>query len=185
MSENDAIAEAVPPKLSRYRSTRGGTTNVEMATPPAPVNSVELNPSLARSRSRYRRNRPLSNGNIVPPTPAIPGHARIRPVRGSQRPATSHPLAPQSEEEAHTRELHRQGAMEQLTGGNNSAQHTGQPQVPASSRPAVQQPRSQPAPAHPPRSSNSGNDGNRKSFFQKVKLSRSAKKNEPSRTTLG
>ncbi|KAJ9486063.1 hypothetical protein VN97_g7282 [Penicillium thymicola] len=185
MSENSVTAQAVPQKLSRYRSMRGGTTDFEMNTPPAPVNSVEQNPSLARSRSRYRRNRPSSNGHIVPPTPAIPGHARIRPGRESERPATSHPLATQNEEEAHTRELHRQGAMEQLTGGDNSAQHTGRPQVSVSPKQAAQKPRSQPAPAHPPRSSNSENDGNRKSFFQKVKLARSAKKNEPLPNYIG
>ncbi|KUM56229.1 hypothetical protein ACN42_g10990 [Penicillium freii] len=185
MSENSATTQAIPQKLSRYRSMRGGTTDVEMATPPAPVNSVEQNPSLARSRSRYRRNRPSSNGHIVPPPPAIPGHARIRSARESERPSTSHPLATQNEEEAHTRELHRQGAMEQLTGGDNSAQHTGRPRVSASPKQAAQQPRSQPAPAHPPRSSNSGNDGNRKSFFQKVKLVRSTKKNEPLPNYIG
>jgi hypothetical protein len=55
--------------------------------------------------------------------------------------------------------------MEQLTGDNS--QHI-RPQVPAPPK-QIAQPRSQ----APPRSSHSGNDGNRKSFFQKVKLSRS------------
>ncbi|CAG8110521.1 unnamed protein product [Penicillium nalgiovense] len=166
MSENNATAaQSVPQKFSRYRGMRGVTTDVEMAAPPAPVNSVgEQNPSIARSRSRYRRNRPLSNGNIAPPTPAIPGYARTLPEK-QRNERENEP------EELRRREAHRQGAMEQLTGGDNSAQHT-RPQVSAPPKPIAQQPRSQPAPA-PPRSSHSGNDGNRKSFFQKVKLSRS------------
>ncbi|KAK4868594.1 hypothetical protein LT330_006796 [Penicillium expansum] len=197
MSENSvtATAQSVPQKPSRYRSMRGGTNaEVEMSAPPAPANSVgEQNPSIARSRSRYRRNRPSSNGNIVPPTPAIPGHARTQPqaqrneLRERERPTTSRTLSTQDEEEAHTREVDRQGAMAQLTGGDNSAQHIRRPKVSTPPKQVAQQPRSQPASAHPPYSSNSGNDGNRKSFFQKVKLSRSkdAKKNEPVPNYIG
>lgn len=192
MSENSvtATAQSVPQKFSRYRSMRGVTTgDVEMAAPPAPANTVgEQNPSIARSRSRYRRNRPPSNGNIVPPTPAIPGHARTQreeqrsELRERERATTSRPLATQNEEESRIHEVHRQGAMEQLTGGDNSAQHVRRPQLSAPQKQVAQQPRSQPALAHPPRSAHSANDGNRKSFFQKVKLSRSkdhVKKNEP------
>lgn len=161
MSENSATAaQSVPQKFSRYRGMRGVTTD-EMAAP-APGNSVgEQNPSIARSRSRYRRNRPLSNGNIAPPTPAIPGYAR--PLPEKQRNEREN-----EREELRRREAHRQGAMEQLIGDNS--QHI-RPQVSAPPK-QIAQPRSQPALA-PPRSSHSGNDGNRKSFFQKVKLTRS------------
>jgi hypothetical protein len=72
--------------------------------------------------------------------------------------------------------------MERLTGGDNS-EHIRKPLVSFPPKQA-QLPRSQPAPAHPPAhpppSSHSEHDGHRKSFFQKVKLSRSkdAKKTE-------
>ncbi|EKV11041.1 hypothetical protein PDIG_52940 [Penicillium digitatum PHI26] len=171
---------------------RGTTGDVEMATPPTLVNSIgQQNLSIARSRSRYRRNRPASNENLVPPTPAIPGHARPRlevrrnEPRERERPATSHSGTTQNEEEAHTREVDRQGAMEKLTGGENSAQDIRRPQVSVLSKQVVQQPRSQPVLAHPPRSNNSGNDGNRKSFFQMVKLSRSTKKMGPLPNYIG
>ncbi|KAJ5262719.1 hypothetical protein N7524_008024 [Penicillium chrysogenum] len=102
MSENSATAaQSVPQKFSRYRGMRGVTTD-EMAAP-APGNSVgEQNPSIARSRSRYRRNRPLSNGNIAPPTPAIPGYAR--PLPEKQRNEREN-----EREELRRREAHRQG----------------------------------------------------------------------------
>ncbi|KAJ5837099.1 hypothetical protein N7447_003125 [Penicillium robsamsonii] len=192
MSED--MTQSVTRKFSRYRA-RGATTGDVKMPPPAPVTSVgEQNPSIARSRSRYRRNRPTSNGNGAPPTPAIPGYARTQPdqrsERGSERAATR-PLATQNEE-ARTRELHRQGAMEQLTGGDNSAQNIRQPQASVLPKQVAQLPRSQPAPvqppAHPPRSAHSENDGHRKSFFQKVKLSRSkdhVKKNEPLPNYIG
>ncbi|CAG8900536.1 unnamed protein product [Penicillium egyptiacum] len=176
MSENSvtAMAQSVPQKFSRYRGMRGVTTDVEMAAPPAPVNSIgEQNPSIARSRSRYRRNRPLSNGNIAPPTPAIPGYARTRPAEQRNE------LRQSEREGSRAREAHRQDAMEQLTGGDSTAQHI-RPQASAPPKQVAQQPRSQPAPAHPSRSSHSGNDWNRKSFFQKVKLSRS--KDHPKKT---
>ncbi|KAI2683409.1 hypothetical protein DTO013E5_6121 [Penicillium roqueforti] len=165
MSENSvtATAQSLPQMFSRYRGMPGATTgDVEMAAPPAPVHSIgEQNPSIARSRSRYHRNRPQSSGNVAPP-PAIPGYARTQleqrgELRQNERAATSRPLAEQDEEEEEAREVHRQGAMEQLTGGEISAQ----------------QPRSEPVPARPPHSSHSSNDEHRKSFFQKVKLSRS------------
>ncbi|KAJ5181307.1 hypothetical protein N7472_011267 [Penicillium cf. griseofulvum] len=169
MTEN-STAQSVTRKFSRYRA-RGAITGVEMPAP-APVNS-EQNPSIARSRSRYRRNRPTSNGNCVPRIPAIPGRAQTQPDRSereSERSATS--LA---NEEARTREMDRQRAMERLTGGDNS-EHIRKPQVSFSSKQA-QLPRSQPAPAHlpahPPPSSHSEHEGHRKSFFQKVKFSRS------------
>ncbi|KAJ5365967.1 hypothetical protein N7517_008853 [Penicillium concentricum] len=194
MSEN-TTAQSVTRKFSRYRARSATTGDVEMP-PPAPVASVEQNPSIARSRSRYRRNRPTSNGNDAPPTPAIPGHARTqleqRSERESERAAASRPLATQNEEDACTRELHRQGAMEQLTGGDNSAQNTRQPQASVLPKQVAQLPRSQPAPAqppaHPPRSAHSENDSHRKSFFQKVKLSRSkdhVKKTDPLPNYIG
>ncbi|CAI7600856.1 unnamed protein product [Penicillium glandicola] len=170
---NTTAVQSVPQKFSRYRGARGVTTEIEMAAPPAPVNSVEQNPSLARSRSRYRRNRPSSNGNGAPPAPAIPSHARTQPekqwndIQESEWAANSHPFARQNEEEVRTREVHRQGAMEQLTGGHMP------PRVSTPPKQVAQQPRSQPALVHAPRNSHSGNDTNRKSFFQKVKLSRS------------
>ncbi|KAJ5958052.1 uncharacterized protein N7479_005202 [Penicillium vulpinum] len=170
--------QSVSQNFSRYRA-QGMTTDVEMPAP-APVKSVEQNPSLARSRSRYRRNRPSSNGNSAPPLPIIPGHARTQPeqrgeLREIERATINRPLATQNEKGSYMREVHRQGAMEQLTGGDNSAQSIRQPQVSASasSKQVPQQPRSQPASEHAPRSSHSGNDGNRLTFFQKVKLSRS------------
>lgn len=136
--------------------------------PPAPVASVEQNPSIARSRSRYRRNRPANDS--APPPPAISGQARAQP--GTQRNeqeaceggATSRQLAKKDEAR---REAHRQDAMHQLT-GDQSSKETQRPQV--SSPPAQPKPKSQRAPD--PHSSHPGNDSSRKSFFQKVKLSK-------------
>ncbi|KAJ5165626.1 uncharacterized protein N7500_007456 [Penicillium coprophilum] len=193
MSENMA-AQSVTRKFSRYRARGATTGDVEMP-PPAPVASVgEQNPSIARSRSRYRRNRPSSNGNIAPPTPALPSYARLQPNQRSEGEsvrATNRPLATQ-DEVAYTRQAHRQDAMEQLTGEDTSAQHVGQPQASVTPKQVAPLPRSQTAPAHPPahppRSAHSENDGYRKSFFQKVKLSRSKdhdKKNEPLPNYIG
>ncbi|KAJ5795290.1 hypothetical protein N7457_001889 [Penicillium paradoxum] len=174
MNPNSATAVQTVQKFSRYRGARGVVTgDVAMAPPPAPVPSVEPNPSIARSRSRYRRNRPPVDGNGVPPIPTTLAHARPQPeTRGEQVPseqaAASHQVAKQNKEEA-LREAHRQNAMQQLTGEDQSAQQPRRPQVLAPS--AQRQPRSQRAPDPPP-SSHSGNDSSRKSFLQKVKLSK-------------
>ncbi|KAJ5462595.1 hypothetical protein N7475_007539 [Penicillium sp. IBT 31633x] len=180
MSNNSTITAVQPvsQKFSRYRGARGVIAgDVEMAPPPAPVTSVgEQNPSIARSRSRYRRNRP-ANGNDVPSTPTISNNARTQPsaqrseLRQTERAAFNRPLAEQDEDEEHMREAHRQDAMQQLIGGNQSTQQTQRPQVSAPPKQDAQhQPRSQAVPSNPPRSSHSGNDSTRKSFFQKVKL---------------
>jgi hypothetical protein len=147
---------------------------------PAPVNSVsEPNPSIARSRSRYRRNRPPanSNGSPTPAIPAISSHAQIQPEvhrneqRESEGAAIGLPLAEQNEKETHAREAHRQDAMQQLTGKEQLTQQPRRPQVSAPPKDDPQQkPRSRPA---NPSCNSQGNDSNRKSFFQKVGLSRS------------
>ncbi|KAJ5146501.1 uncharacterized protein N7515_001065 [Penicillium bovifimosum] len=183
-----AAVHAVPQKFSRYRGARGLITgNVEMA-PPAPVNSAsEPNPSIARSRSRYRRNRPPANSNGLPAStiPAIPGHAQTqsevhRNEHRENEGAIGLPLAGQNEKVARAREAHRQNAMKQLTGQEQLTQEPRRPQT--SAPPAYdpqQKPRSQPA---KPSRNSQGSDRNRKTFFQKVGLARSkenAKKVEP------
>ena len=193
MSESSpAAVQPVSRKFSRYRGARG-TGDVEMVAPPAPVSSGEQNPSIARSRSRYRRNRPPANGNGPPPTPAISDHARTPPRQRElrERPRAANPSAIQEDGEARAREVHRQDAMEQLTGGDE-AQHFRRPQVSATDRlpphkvdARHRQPRADPS-AHPPRSAQSG-DSNRKSFFQKVnsKVRDHVKKSEPTPKYIG
>ncbi|KAJ5775076.1 uncharacterized protein N7511_000087 [Penicillium nucicola] len=112
------------------------------------ASTSEQNPSLARSRSRYRRNRPT---DAIPP-PAIPtqqtkGNAQTKPTRNVTQ--------PNDEEDA--REAHRQNTMDQLTGGGNATTH---PRRKETSR------------AERSRARDTAPDTNRKSFFDRVKLSK-------------
>ncbi|KAJ5851474.1 uncharacterized protein N7529_010859 [Penicillium soppii] len=165
MNESVPAAQPVSRKFSRYRAARGAG-EVEMAPSPALVSSSEQNPSIARSRSRYRRNRP-QNASGQPPTPAIADHARTPPRQHETRESPS--VAKQEDGEARAREMHRQDAMHQLTGGDES-QQIRRPEVSAQDRAPPHKEarlRQRADPAHPPRSAQSG-DASRKSFFQKV-----------------
>ncbi|KAJ5980959.1 hypothetical protein N7481_008257 [Penicillium waksmanii] len=146
----------------------------------------EQNPSIARSMSRYRRNRrPTTSGDASTPTPAVPDRARNQPVPPVPDVTSQTPAA-----EEHVREQHRLDAMAQLTGGDQSSR-------PAVSRYEKQekQPqaktKAQPVPTHQQTSrvdTRSHHDArpasgdNRKSLLQKMKLSKSSKTplpNEP------
>jgi hypothetical protein len=155
-----------------------------MPAPPVPVIS-EQNPSIARSRSRYRRNRP-TNENGPPPTPAISEHARTPPQRGQRESPRANP--PRQEDGEARREVHRHDAMEQLTGGNGS-QQIRRPQVSSPDRPLHKvdaRQRQRADPTHPPRSAHLG-DSNRKSLFQKVnsKVRNHVKKSESAPKYIG
>ncbi|KAJ5398218.1 hypothetical protein N7509_006331 [Penicillium cosmopolitanum] len=146
----------------------------------------EQNPSIARSMSRYRRNRrPNTSGDAPTPTPAVPDRARNQPVPPVPD-VTSQTLAA----EVHAREQHRLDAMAQLTGGDQSSrsaisQYEKQEKQPQSRTKA------QPVPTHQQTSrvdTRSHHDArpasgdNRKSLLQKMKLSKSSKTplpNEP------
>ncbi|KAJ5321851.1 uncharacterized protein N7506_010981 [Penicillium brevicompactum] len=141
-----------------------------MSASSAPTSMGEQNPSIARSRSRYRRNRPTT-GNGPPPTPAISDHARTPPRQPARESPRTGCAARHTEEGINARDTHRQDAMDQLTGGDKSLQSRpppsaiGKPPQKVDARQRL--PRGEPA--HPPRSAQSGEPG-RKSFFQKVNL---------------
>ncbi|CAG8288622.1 unnamed protein product [Penicillium salamii] len=135
-----------------------------MAAPSVQTGMGEQNPSIARSRSRYRRNRPTT-GNGPPPTPAISEHAPT-PPRQHARESPRTGVSARHEEGSYARDTHRQDAMDQLTGGDGSQKsrtHVSAPPQKVEAR--HRQPRADPT--HPPRSAQSGDSG-RKSFFQKV-----------------
>ena len=115
----------------------------------------EQNPSIARSRSRYRRNRPTE---ALPPTPAISSQRE----NGDNAQAKPTKNANLNEEDARAREAHRQNTMEQLTGGNNATQLSRRPN--GSAKEASRAERSRTRDTTP--------DTHRKSFFDKVKLSK-------------
>lgn len=143
----------------------------------------QQNPSIARSMSRYRRNRPSAHTDAsaasgTPPTPALPDHVKAQcapALPSSAKPALG-------SEEGRAREKHRKNAMAQLTGDapvrvassrtakeargatSEKAHHKDQPTT-TSSRP-VQSGR--PKVDVPP----SSTDSNRKSLLQKVGLSK-------------
>lgn len=71
----------------------------------------QQNPSIARSMSRYRRNRPATSGNTS--VPAIPRHATAPPAA-----LLPNHTKQQMTENVQARDQHRQNAMEQLTGGS-------------------------------------------------------------------
>ncbi|KAJ5919594.1 hypothetical protein N7454_009429 [Penicillium verhagenii] len=176
---------------SRYRSAREGThTGTEVgggvvakdaaARPPSNkgAQSNETNPSIARSMSRYRRNRPPAS-NTSMPVPAISNLAGAQPIP----PLPGKINATFTNEEERIREKHRLDAMEQLTGGSQESE----PTPSYWSRSAQSQKRrskkvnkEEPAPMQKHESSQgarptsipSTNTGERKSFLQRVKLSR-------------
>ncbi|KAJ5381968.1 uncharacterized protein N7496_004396 [Penicillium cataractarum] len=165
--------------VDRQRDNRDKTeTNAHPAI--AGVNATnQPNPSIARSMSRYRRNRP-SAASATPPTPALP--SRVKAQCAPALPSSAKPALGAEEERA--REQHRQNAMAQLTGApvptqalpsqsakaarevqSGKALHKDPPAT-TSSRP-VQSSRHK-ADAPP-----SSSDSNRKSLLQKVGLSKS------------
>jgi hypothetical protein len=128
--------------------------------------SSEQNPSIARSRSRYRRNRPTE---AIPPPPAISNQHETRD--NAQAKPTQNVKHDDGEEGA--REAHRQNTMDQLTGGQNATQL---PRRPKASR------------AERSRTRNTAPDTHRKSFFDRVKLSKvkaAVTKSEPVPNYIG
>ena len=87
----------------------------------AVVQQQQQNPSIARSMSRYRRNRPVVAVNSATlPAPPAPSAStiseRVNTQGLSTQPGNRVPLASKELEEEEEREKHRQNAMAQLTG---------------------------------------------------------------------
>lgn len=206
MEDPSGNVMAQPPSRqpSRYRSTREGTrAGPDMGCGPTTNyttmayqtksgdESQETNPSIARSMSRYRRNRPSANAgnNLGGKTSSVSDRARAHPVPVPPLPGNAKPTANTTaiEEEERRKALHRLDAMEQLTGAppeaappkNSSrrfarAQQTSSDSTKTSShKDAKQMQPSEPAAKHRPSSNPSVSTTERKSFLQKVKLSRS------------
>ncbi|KAJ5586688.1 uncharacterized protein N7459_002453 [Penicillium hispanicum] len=124
----DAAMQPAAVKPSRYRQTQDGQFRAHhidktesMAQASGGRKSSEQNPSIVRSMSRYRRNRPSGHGNTaaVPSVPRLPvesDHASTKPVPPLPAPAQEDPEVP--ERSGREREKHRQNAMDQLTGGS-------------------------------------------------------------------
>ncbi|KAJ5089039.1 hypothetical protein N7532_007723 [Penicillium argentinense] len=168
---------------------RKGEPPVRPATGDGQAN--EQNPSIARSMSRYRRNRRPPSGNAPTPTPAIPHPAYNQPMPVPLPDKTQKSWAA---DEERAREKHREDAMAQLTGEDL-------PSRPVRRHERSQknlQPRqtSEPAPAKQLASQVDGrrhqsgarpaSDEHRKSFLQKIKLSKSKETmNEPPPRYIG
>lgn len=161
-------------------------TETTMRPATAAANAAsQQNPSIARSMSRYRRNRPPAcTDSAAPPTPALPDRRKVdcAPVL----PSSAKRVLGLEDEKA--REQHRQNAMAQLTGAaalvpvvstrsakparevqSGKALHKDQSKTTSattSSRP-VQSGR------HKADTPPSSSDTNRKSLLQKVGLSKS------------
>lgn len=161
-------------------------TETSMRPATAAANAVsQQNPSIARSMSRYRRNRPPAcTDSAAPPTPALPNPRKVdcAPVL----PSSAKPVLGLEEEKA--REQHRLNAMAQLTGAPvpvpvassrtakatkevkpGKALHKDQTSTTSattSSRPAQ-------SGRHKADTPPSSSDTNRKSLLQKVGLSKS------------
>ncbi|KAJ5908650.1 hypothetical protein N7495_001332 [Penicillium taxi] len=115
-------------KMSRYRAAREASKMDNEVQPKVPVsrpttsgtnNSSDQNPSIARSMSRYRRNRAPEKVDAcatMPPIPARTKHQAAPPV-----PDVSKRARAKDEEEERLREIHRLNAMAQLTGGSQSS----------------------------------------------------------------
>ncbi|KAJ5272381.1 hypothetical protein N7478_007506 [Penicillium angulare] len=190
------VTQPASRKPSRYRSTREGSraatdlgcgaamtnTNTRPGRSQSSACSSEpnpnANPSIARSMSRYRRNRPptASNGNTRTGKNAVSDQARAQPVLAPPMPR----IVSTAQEET-LREKHRLDAMEQLTGGSGLSKFSAVTKIPNgssfSSQPAPSPSEESSSPmkslrGHRPRSNPSVNTGERKSFLQKVKLSR-------------
>ena len=175
-------------KMSRYRSVREAKGADCHELPVQPTQSAvcttnNQNPSIARSMSRYRRNRPSANSSTVaaaaPPTPPMPDHARAQAQVVPPLPGAKH--YPSAQEE-NVREKHRQDAMAQLTGGKETSPSKPLRSVksekvqvekdvvktkPTRSTPEARGLEGRRASAHA-----SSNDNTRKSFFQRVGLSK-------------
>lgn len=144
--------------------------------------SGHQNPSIARSMSRYRRNRPGAHG--IPSVPAIPRHATAPPP-------TSLPSQPKQQlaEDEQAREWHRQNTIDQLTGGTQPNRSISLPTAELEQETARAKDLSHKAPVHETtypethhQADSSGGESTRKSFFQKVKLAKTKKpveQNEP------
>lgn len=171
--------DSVPDKYTVAVQTDRKAEPVTRPTMAGDSKTNEQNPSIARSMSRYRRNRRPASGNTSTPTPAIPDHARNQPVP----PVPDMTTQTLSTEQELARERHRLDAMAQLTGGD-------QPSRPAVSRYEKPEKQAQPrnkaehAPTKPQTSrvdSRTHHDArpasgdNRKSLLQKMKLSKSSK----------
>ena len=65
--------QQMPPKFSRYRSVRKAAANHQIHEPSPPPPLPSTNPTIARSMSRYRRNKPNpSAAQSAPPVPPLP-----------------------------------------------------------------------------------------------------------------
>lgn len=208
----DAAAQSAP-KLSRYRSVREGAQsrqpaeapNGSTAPPAARVQSStsEQNPSIARSMSRYRRSRPATTNGRLPsdsPTHVVVDHQRSHPKQDpgntregenehrSTRHATWDSERPGIKSAAHENELakerHRQNAMAQLTvecGPTSSVPGRLRPNEGAQPRSHKEQQGSDQQGASSVHASFP--DASRKSFLQRVKLSRPKEANKSDHPT--
>ncbi|KAJ5831782.1 hypothetical protein N7474_000093 [Penicillium riverlandense] len=167
-------------------------TSAEQSPPPPTMNGS--NASIARSMSRYRRNRTGATDKpptAVPATPAVPKSTRSQPTEASlaQRYRKEYACEGRDIEDTRTaqsngvdddqlaKERQRQHAMDQLTGASQATR-----EMPA--RPRRQEENQQPtkvkqrdegkySEAQLQASHSESATENRKSFLQKVKLSRS------------
>ncbi|KAJ5649261.1 uncharacterized protein N7484_002984 [Penicillium longicatenatum] len=187
---NATVAAQPTRQPSRYRSAREGThtvtghgsgvaikdEGVAHSARHGSTQSSETNPSIARSMSRYRRNRP-SASNTSGSTPAVPNLAQVQEAHLSGK-----MNATCTADEELMREKHRLDAMEQLTGGaqvetkHSYWSRSSQPQpqkrrsTNASKEKATPMQTHETPGARP--TSNPPVTGERKSLLQKVKLSR-------------
>ncbi|KAJ5626568.1 hypothetical protein N7528_003995 [Penicillium herquei] len=187
--------EKQPPSRqpSRYRSTRKGTrpatekvcapTNRQPEPPSLPQD--DPTPQVSRSMSRYRRYRREVADENIPKTPSVSSCARAHLAPAAPLPDKA--KVDHSAEEEQLREKHRLDAMAQLTGGSHEVKaHKSSSHVAA--QPAQHEyvddgsrlpmrPRwpetNHSVKEHRPPSNPSSNSSDRKSFLQKVKLSRS------------
>jgi len=181
-------ANTAPQKLSRYRSVReaNGANCHEQPVHRAQSavgTTTDENLSIARSMSRYRRNRLPANTTTAAPTasrkPPMSDHACAQAQAVPPLPDAKH--YPSAQED-HARERHRQDAMKQLTGGRQtsppiplrpvkSENARGNKDVgrtkPTRSTPEARNLEGRQANAHI-----SSNKDTRKSFFQRVGLTK-------------
>lgn len=160
--------------------------NVRPAT--AAVNTTnQANPSIARSMSRYRRNRPAQTDTAgapaIPPTPVLPDRTKIHCVPAL--PSSAKQILAAEEEKA--RERHRRNAMAQLTGGAVPVETAPSRTVkamredrsgkagktPRKDEPATTSTRPVHSGRHQADAPLDSNDSNRRSLLQKVGLSKS------------
>ncbi|KAJ5191860.1 uncharacterized protein N7498_010845 [Penicillium cinerascens] len=159
-----SATDTAPQKMSRYRSVREakGADCHELpvqSTQSAVGTTNDQNPSIARSMSRYRRNRPSANSSTVaaaaPPTPPMPDHARAQAqvdamaqLTGGKETSFSKPLRSVKSEKV---QVEKDGAKTKATRSTPEARDLEGRQANAHASP---------------------NDKTRKSFFQRVGLSK-------------